>query len=130
MGTSKYSFKIKDAGEFDFARILRENDGAEALLIVTDVNAALVLRQDFLERFDRSDCRAIGGEVLSHCWGYRKLAAQNQSGSVRLAMNGGDDSGYRCMTTVKDDIEERIAELRAAREFLQTNKRKVTVSQV
>ena len=66
-----YQFSVKNASEVDIQRICREceeDEGADAIL-VTSQNALLLLRQDFLDKFNGADSQVVGCEPHDYEWG-------------------------------------------------------------
>ena len=122
-----YNFYVKDAKDVDIQRILTEAPAeCEALMLVGGCNAALVLRNSFLTRFDPSDKIEIS-ECLWSGWGRSELCGFNHEGGVGFAVGNSDViEGWRAISLEKSGIPEAIAQLRAAQAFAPRREVRVT----
>ncbi len=124
----KYNFEITDPKNLDFSRILAENEGSDALIVLASQDrehAILCLSVEFLGRFCPGDKLGTAGELLCPEWGLnntKKLNLDLKWSSVWKATKG-----WKNTFILREKIPETIKELSAAREF--RRKIKITVLQ-
>ena len=120
-----YQFSVKDASEVDIQRICREcqeDENAEAIL-VTSQNALLLLRQDFLDKFNRADSQVVCSECLHPDWGKAGVDVfqKGQDGvqfNVPFAFYGHTFlSGWRGRSFPLDTASAVVNQLLAARKY-------------
>lgn len=85
-----YSFVVKNAGDVDFPRILRETEedrpGTVAILVTSkgnNKNGLLFLSNRLLERFDFPDNVCVSGGTLNPLWGLERIEVyQSNNGGL------------------------------------------------
>jgi hypothetical protein len=115
-----YHFVVKNREDFDYRRIIAENEGADVLVIVPDFgdSALVVCREEWLKRFDLS-AGELGGEKLGPEWGYgsRRVIDHNLCWVPEEML-----VGWRDLRVAKTSIPDVLAEIEAAREHMATRK--------
>jgi hypothetical protein len=121
----EYTFSVDDVSKIDFARIIKENDNAQAILLVGG-NACLLLHEKFLSLFEYEDrvFVAVKSSPIRPGWGYQTLSAALNEREVLFGHNGLTAAPYRCFAFPKGSIEAVLKELQEARQY----KRRVTVT--
>ena len=115
---TKYNFYVKYGEEVDIPRITKEAPPeVDAILLVSD-NAALMLRQDFLDRFKTCDEQSVAGKPLEKNWGWGYLEALDRKSEVFFSRATTTLSGWRTTVFDKEDIEGVLKQLEAARSYV------------
>jgi hypothetical protein len=112
-----YHFVVKNREDFDYRRIIAENEGADVLVIVPDFgdSALVVCRAEWVKEFDAS-APGLGAENLGPGWGYVLNYKIDQSLCWAPA---GSAAGWRSRVIDKTTIPGVLSEIKAAREHLE-----------
>ena len=115
-----YSFVVYDAPEIDLQRVIRENEGADAILVISG-NALLMLRNEFLAKFKTADLVEVYNSCLNKNWGItdvQVLYEANAAWFSRLyTISANTISGYRAVFLTKCQLGGVRKQIKAAREF-------------
>lgn len=137
----EYKFAVSAAADVDIQRICTEApEGVDAILVTGGpsgggVNGALLLlRGDFIGRFDLADQINLVNEPLGAYWGYGKLCASPMRGEVVFVVSSDITEyplpgGWRGSPLAHTAITSALIELEKARQHLSI-KRTVTVRYV
>lgn len=114
-----YKFVVSEPEKVDFQRICDENPDAEALVVTGGgYNAALLLPERFLNRFNSHDELNVSNEYLNPKWGFTGVTCE-QNGRNELvfgAHSHGDLTGWRARPINVASIaliKEQLAEANA-----------------
>lgn len=115
-----YSFPVCAAEEIDLRRIVDENKGAEAILVISG-NALLMLSTEFLSRFQRDDNLFVDTQFLSGIWGSTKVGVLYSDNAAWFKIDSYEANievpGYRYATVEKCHLSIIKKELEVSRNF-------------
>ena len=115
-----YSFVACSAEEIDLPRIAKENEGAEAILVISG-NALLMLSHEFLSKFQREDDLPLNGTYLSKVWGVTKVSVKYTGNTTWFETayytSQKEVPGYRLMVVEKSCLSLVKKQIEAARTF-------------
>lgn len=132
-----YKFSVDRAEDIDVQRIIDEcveEEDASAIL-VTGANALLLLRQDFLDKFNMADQQVVACRRLYAEWGYSIINIEQvdvssvKFSAIHLKINPEalSLSGWRGLAIPKKDANAAVQQLLKARKFQRSIEVKVHV---
>lgn len=120
---------VETKEQLDVQKLCDAYPDATAIFIKSEGNTALLLRQVFLDRFDRPDDIMVGWEHLCPDWGFPRIIVEQVSPS-RFTFEGDYDHGQPLAgwRAVAADEEKTRSQLHDAEKF--TRRLKVNVTPV
>lgn len=136
MKQPNYRFAVSDPRDVDFARIISEAGEQEIILLTGGKQheaystSLLMVSLKFLARFYGDDGVKLLGENLRACWGYSHVEARANGGELYFISVHGDSNlpaGWRAIALSPNWLGGLEQEIAAARDFVQHNKRRISV---